>query len=368
MRHVLRGLFLALGGRGSVSPAVMRALLSLVLLAACSAAPPPDGPIAIRSTAVGLDPTDPARQTAGRLRFLGGLALTSNDARLGGISGLRWLGRSNAGRLLAVTDDGVWLQLALRESDDRLAGIAAATAGQLHGLDGKPLASRRARDAESLTVVEDCTIDTCEPRLAIVGFEHDHRIWSYQLAADGTPSGPASDTGLFGAWLSRQAENGGIEALAGSAASFIVAVSEDARDAAGRSEARRLVGGNSSDVLTGEEFAFTIAVPPPYKPTDADWAEAGLILLARDYAPLRGVSAVIGLVDPETGDFAEIAQLKPPLSVDNFEAVAVRQDGARTFLYLASDNNFSAAQRTLLLKFELLEATQKAGGNTSGRP
>ena len=50
----------------------------------------------------------------------------------------------------------------------------------------------------------------------------------------------------------------------------------------------------------------------------------------------------------------EIARLAPPLTVDNMEALAIRREGGRTFIYLASDDNFSPLQRTLLMKFELM--------------
>jgi hypothetical protein len=36
------------------------------------------------------------------------------------------------------------------------------------------------------------------------------------------------------------------------------------------------------------------------------------------------------------------------------EALALRRDGGRTFLYIASDDNLNSLQRTLLMKFELL--------------
>lgn len=57
---------------------------------------------------------------------------------------------------------------------------------------------------------------------------------------------------------------------------------------------------------------------------------------------------------PEFVASTEVARLRPPLNVDNMEALAIRKEGERRYLYIASDNNFNALQRTLLLKFELL--------------
>jgi hypothetical protein len=51
----------------------------------------------------------------------------------------------------------------------------------------------------------------------------------------------------------------------------------------------------------------------------------------------------------------ELARLAPPLSVDNMEALAVERDGARTIIWIASDDNFNPMQRTLLMKFALAE-------------
>ena len=57
------------------------------------------------------------------------------------------------------------------------------------------------------------------------------------------------------------------------------------------------------------------------------------------------------LIDGET-----IAELRPPLTMDNFEGIEARR-GPRgeTLVYLVSDDNFNAEQRTLLMMFELLE-------------
>jgi len=51
-----------------------------------------------------------------------------------------------------------------------------------------------------------------------------------------------------------------------------------------------------------------------------------------------------------------LAELRQPLTVDNFEAVdAIRGPAGETLIYLLSDDNFSPLQRSLLLLFALLE-------------
>ena len=91
-----------------------------------------------------------------------------------------------------------------------------------------------------------------------------------------------------------------------------------------------------------------------------------LLLLNRRFSIFEGLTAKLVVADPGgakaggvlTG--AEIAHFEAPLTVDNMEALSVTREGGRTFIWIASDDNFSAIQRTLLLKFALTEDTTKA--------
>ena len=50
---------------------------------------------------------------------------------------------------------------------------------------------------------------------------------------------------------------------------------------------------------------------------------------------------------------SEIATIDLPLTVENFEGIAVRPiPGGSAYVYLISDDNFHTLQRTLLLMFE----------------
>ena len=82
--------------------------------------------------------------------------------------------------------------------------------------------------------------------------------------------------------------------------------------------------------------------------------------------PTQGIEVELPLRQAETLELApaasvapdaqlagrELAILRSPLPVDNFEAVAARpaSDGS-VLIYVLSDDNFSAAERTLLLQF-----------------
>ncbi|MFN7173915.1 MAG: hypothetical protein ACK4MT_04290, partial [Thermaurantiacus tibetensis] len=89
-----------------------------------------------------------------------------------------------------------------------------------------------------------------------------------------------------------------------------------------------------------------------------------LVLQRRPPWP-RGLLVTVSLLtDAGDGSLArtEIARFAPPLLVENFEGLALRNEGGRTFLYLVSDDNFLPAQRTLFLKFELLPAEEAGPG------
>jgi hypothetical protein len=85
-------------------------------------------------------------------------------------------------------------------------------------------------------------------------------------------------------------------------------------------------------------------------------------MLSRRYSLMRGVGARLDLVDLDRGvdgfwraSSAPVAELAPPVNVDNMEGLAVRRQSGRVFVYLVSDDNFSGLQRTLLMKFELMD-------------
>ena len=47
--------------------------------------------------------------------------------------------------------------------------------------------------------------------------------------------------------------------------------------------------------------------------------------------------------------------LKPPLKVDNMEALAITREGEDIIIWIASDDNFNAVQESILMKFRLLK-------------
>ena len=74
-------------------------------------------PLTIRATAVDLHAEDDPIVAAGRLKYQGGLDLTSPNLRFGGLSGL--VVSANGSSLIAVTDDGDWVKLTTCRQPER---------------------------------------------------------------------------------------------------------------------------------------------------------------------------------------------------------------------------------------------------------
>ena len=291
-----------------------------------------------RLVPVSLSPDDPSITRVGALSYRGGIDIPRMGQNIGGLSALRWDAQS--GRLLALTDDARWVWMTLSERGDRLVGLEAVETGPLLGLNGEPLTGKAQGDSESLT------------RSAqggwLVGFEREHRIWRYpELPARPEPTGldPQTIMGPLEA-------NGGTETLAvDERALFVCAERETLQEARAREPncfwQTQGMGPSGLRVDPPQDMRDVNAVP-----TDADMtSDAAILVLFRSYSPSRGNICGITALNPD-GSQKSVATFKSPLNVDNFEGLAVREEGNRTFLFIVSDANFSARQRTLLMKIE----------------
>lgn len=288
---------------------------------------------------VPLDESDPERSRVGDLVYMGGIDIPPMGQNIGGLSGLRW--DAESGRLLAITDDARWVWMTPTELNERLVGLGAIEAGPLLGMDGEPLTGKEDGDSESLTR---------HPKDGgwVVGFERNHRIWHYPKLS-GLPTATDFDISEFGALE----DNDGLETLASSELLQLVCVerpSEKTRPNCGWSYwgaggfGPRLFGATPSDTIAKSGGV----------PTDADVLSGDTaLILFRSWSRANGNGAAIVSYRPD-GTRRELATFRPPLTVDNFEGLAIREEGERTFLYIVSDDNFSSNQRTLLMKFEVL--------------
>ena len=61
--------------------------------------------------------------------------------------------------LTSISDEGAWLTATIDyDPKGNLAGLSAASLGQLRGLDGKPIETKAEADAESMARLPKCSI------------------------------------------------------------------------------------------------------------------------------------------------------------------------------------------------------------------
>jgi hypothetical protein len=305
----------------------------------------------LEAQAVPLDPVHPDVNKVGALDYVAGFALmpaptllaTRPLAPWGGLSDMM-LARDGSA-LLSVSDIGWWWRLRLtHDAQGRLTGVPAAESAPLRDLDGGALTKKFESDAESMTHLSDGRW--------VVGFERDHRLWSYQGSDQkaALPNGPASVIDPPEG-LSELPENNGIEAMAELADGRILVLSEGEENAPGDG-----IG------WLGEPGAWskvTIQRSEGFRPTALAQLPSGdLLLLERYFTKARGPGVRISYL-PATS-LAAGARLQPvllaewrlPMTVDNFECLAVEPDAeGGLYLFILSDDNQNPLQRTLLMQF-----------------
>jgi hypothetical protein len=290
---------------------------------------PPPAVTLVRFAPVALSEDDLGLKRLGRLEFLGGWALTSNDARLGGISALHVEGSE----ALAMSDAGWRIRLPLPR------GGAPVRAEVAMVQDGPgPLGDKANRDIESLVVHGD---------MAWIGFEQANAIWRYgrRRFEPGASAAPRA--------MRDWSNNTGPEAMARlKDGRFLVFAEGEGGD----SEAVLFPGDPTAP--GGTPLRLRYRPPAGYRATDAAVLPDGrLVILNRAVGLFAGFTAKLTLaVLPPLADRAliegkEVAVFEGRTTRDNFEALSVTREGGRTILWLASDDNYNPLQRTLLLKF-----------------
>lgn len=289
-------------------------------------------------------PADIGTAEAGVLTFRGGVEIAPDKADIGGISSLEWHGDT----LFAVTDDGRWMELTIGEVQGRLTDVAGVRLGPLHDAKGATIDDKTRGDAEALTRLPSGEW--------LVAFEQQHRILRYPDLARAASGEYAGAAALFPA----KASNDGIETLAAYPGA-VLACGEWADPA--RPNCLRITdsGAQSFHLAAPEGIAAYRGVP-----TDASCAADGTCyVLFRSHTPgdppgMQSRAAIIALA-PDNA-VTTLAVLAPPLMLDNFEGLAVREEAGATALYIISDDNLRncqdlsrepTCQRTYLYKFAL---------------
>ena len=326
-----------MSGRSLARAVVAAVVVGAVALASGAAL---GASITLSTKQIALDPTDRARHSIGDLQFLGGLDLRSDEPAFGGLSGLSV---TADGRLAAVTDRGHWFTARIVRNDaGRLVGLTDAALGPLRDPEGRPVQGEW-RDAEALEHLAGGDW--------LVSFEREHRVWRYPLGTGGL-QGIAEPMPTPKA-LNNAVSNGGVEALTPLPDGRILMLAQGLKREDG-SRAGWLVGDDGIEALGYRTAAR-------FLPTDAAALPNGdLLVLSRHFSVLGGARARLERVPAgmiragATLQGTLVARFEHPLTVDNFEGVAVVQGvNDETLVYILSDDNFNFFQRTLLLLFRL---------------
>ncbi|RIJ24082.1 hypothetical protein D1224_07520 [Henriciella barbarensis] len=283
---------------------------------------------------VGLGPTEAVARALSGVEFVSGWALEAPLASFGGLSGLDVL---PGGDLLAVSDAGAFVRIPFDQSALTLQGQATLT--YLRGADGEILTGKSEADAEGLHV---------EDGIAFVSFEREHRVEAFAFARCGGNARAVQVAGMGSrpTGLGRSiSQNSGPEGLALQDGKLLLGL-------------ETLAGGDGPLGVVTEDGDVSFAAAPwvkadgtPLVGLDAIGDE--LYSLHRAYNPLTRQNAIGIRVKEESGDTRTLAFMSAPLTLDNFEAIAVQplEDGRRR-IFILSDDNFSDNQRTLLYIFE----------------
>lgn len=299
-------------------------------------------PAPVESSRHVLDGEDPGRTEFGRLIYLSGIVMQSNNSDFGGFSGLQI--NADGSRILAVSDAGNWLSANLVYEKDRLTGLTHAEIFPLLDEDGKKIRGKYRVDSESLTLEQPGNLEGP----VYVSFEGSHRVWYYPQGIAGK-SVPVP----MPAALKQAPSNKGLEAFERRADGAFIALTEEWLDSEG----------NHTGWLVGKQIAQNISLrrEGEFDPTDLEFLPDGdLLVLERRFSLMGGPGMQIRRIKADTIkpgaalDGEVLINLTTRYGIDNFEGMAVRRNAAgEVIIYLISDNNFSSLQRNLLLMFKL---------------
>ena len=268
---------------------------------------------------------------------IGGATLAPGVTWAGGLvlrgSGLHGLSdlKIDGGQAWVVSDFGQLIRFTLQlDRNGRLVTADRAVTRPLTGPDGAVLTPKANADSEGLAILPDGTV--------LISFERDHRIWSYGAVALDRPTAVVRPDTDF-------PDNEGMEGLAAAPDGGWLVLGEGGGAWVCLAACAPL---GAAPVMPADGFRFTGA--------DIDPA-GGWFVVERYYSPpldmrvrVRRLSADGVLSDP-------VIQLRPPASIDNFEGIAAVATTTGTRLYLLSDDNANALQKTLLLAFDVAAPT-----------
>ncbi|MFJ6025587.1 esterase-like activity of phytase family protein [Brevundimonas sp. NPDC092305] len=321
----------------------MRRWLSLstaLLLSACASLSPVAPPLdaadsgwtaaAASTRTVGLGLRGGA-QLADGVRFAGGVELVADETSpLHSLSDFKL----TTDGFISVSDAGDLVRGRLRFGHDgRLVGMDALAFRRLTLSTGDPIVEKVDGDAEGLLITEGGDL--------LVSFERNHRIWNY-----GDPDRPAASPRGVASPDHAFALNDGMEGVSVRAGGW------------------RVTGESGGVWDCGPAGCAVVTAPPETPLADSEYRitgmdrdpDGGFFVVQRSYAPPIDARARVRRMDASGVLGPVLIELKLPSTTDNFEGIAVERRGGQSRLYILSDDNNNAAQRTLLLAFDVRSA------------
>lgn len=293
-----------------------------------------------------FDSKDAKRKTVGRLEFLAGWKMSSENSDFGGFSAMLAMPDN---RFFLLSDAGVLTGFTLNEKENLAERPFVAPLPD--GPEKENEFAQKIWDAESI-------VHDPETGQFWVGYERYHGVWRYG------PSFARKEAARKITEMQKWPENGGAEAMLKLEDGRFLVFSESAYAKSGGYQAFIFDGDPAEDET--KNTAFSHQPPKGFSITDAALLPDGkALLLHRRFTPLDGVSAILSIAnlsDIKAGEIwrsKRIAYLRPPIRVDNMEALAVTEEAGETVIWIASDDNFSALQESLFMKFRLLKGKKK---------
>lgn len=339
-------------GRDSRSrTAVAAAVLGILVGCAPSSAraQAPAGPIAVEVKSRPLeafDLRDRTRRRFGQLEFRSGLVLTSSFKPFGGLSAFRVDPKGEG--FIAMNDKGDWFTGRLAYKGKALAGLSDVVSAPMLGRDGRPIASKRLYDSESLAI---------DGTTLYVGIERANRVFRFDFRRAGIAS--RGEEIVVPPAFRRLPHNKGPEGLVVVPKGLphegaLIVVSERGLDASGN-----LIGFLVGGTRPGQ---FAIRRTDEFDISDAALLPSGeLLILERKFSMLAGVGIRIrriplrAIAPGALVDGPSIFDADLGYEIDNMEGLDVHRDETGDIvLTMVSDDNFSMLQRTLLLQFTLI--------------
>ena len=315
-----------------------------------------------------FDKTDVGKTHFGKLRWRGGLVLTSPSRRFGGWSGL--VLDAAGKKFFSISDAGSWMSGEIAYAGDRPAALEGGRLGPIRALSGKALTRKRNSDAEGLALVSG----TPDKGSVLISFERNHRIGRVDIGPDGLS--PVLSYVDLPPGARKMKSNKGLEAVAilraGPNRGSLVAFAESLPDGAGDHTGWLWVKNKPVEIH--------MTNPGDYDVTDAaGLPDGGLLVLERRFRWSEGVKSRLRLTrrdELKPGERIEGEMLFDATmnqEIDNMEGLAIHAGaGGEIIVTMISDDNFNhLLQRTLLLQFAIeggdlarTESERRAGENS----